>query len=105
MDEWDLSNCMHDPPPTKTIGQSVLAVVITLAFGAGSVSLFMIHWVVSEVGALIWVAATMGPAFTAAYYVGKDMTGYHTWARIAVGVITFFSVAIVIMASLDVHHF
>jgi hypothetical protein len=105
MDEWDLSDCTQDPPPTKTIRQSVLAVVITLALGAGSVSLFMIHWVASEVGALIWVAATMGPAFTAAYYVGKDMTGYHTWARIAVGVITFFAVAIVIMASLDVHHF
>ena len=104
MDDWDLPDSTQETPITKTVGQSVGAIVISLVIGAGAVSLFMIHWVASEVGALIWVAAIMGPASALTYYVDKDIAGYHIWARIAVGVIIFFSVALIIMASLDVHH-
>jgi hypothetical protein len=98
-------NDLQEPPPTKTVWQSVLAIVLALALGAVAVSLFLIHYIASEVGYLIWAALTMGPAFAAAYYLDKDLVGYHIWSRLAVGVIIFFSVAIVIAAALDAHHF
>jgi hypothetical protein len=101
----DCNDGTQEPPPTKTVWQSICAIAIVLALGAGVVSLFLIHYIASEVGYLIWAAATLGPAFAAAHYLNKDMVGYHTWARLIVGVITFFSVALVIAAALDAHHF
>lgn len=93
------------PSVTKTIGQSLRTIMVALALGAGVVSLFLIHYVATEIGYLIWMAVTMGPAFAAAYFLSKEMVGYHVWARLTVGLITFFSVAIVIAASLEAHHF
>jgi hypothetical protein len=103
-EDVDYSDYEEDPPPTKTVGQSILAIVIALLLGAGAVSLLLIHYVASGVGEIVWMAATIGPGFAAAYFLNKYMmTGYHVWCRLIVGGITFFSVAVFIAAGLHAH--
>lgn len=105
-DDTDMDGLSEDPLPTKTVLQSIWAIAITLALGAGVVSLFLIHYVASEMGFLIWAAITMGPSLAAAYSFDKHlMVGFHIWARLIVGIIIFFSVALVISASLEAHRF
>ncbi|MGA2561823.1 MAG: hypothetical protein ABSF17_19300 [Terracidiphilus sp.] len=104
-DDMDYADYEEGPPPTKKVGQSILAVVIALSLGTAAVSLLLIHYVASGVGEIIWLAATIGPGFTAAYFLDKYvMTGYHTWCRLIVGGITFFSVAVFIGIGLHAHH-
>lgn len=105
-DDTDMDGLSEDPLPTKTVLQSIWAIAITLALGAGVVSLFLIHYVASEIGFLIWAAVTMGPGLAAAYNLDKHlMVGFHIWARLIVGVVIFFSVALVIAASLEAQRF
>src|SRR5580658_7568556 len=108
MSDYDLypdADCEPDAPVTKTIWQSIRAITVALALGAGAVSLFSIHYLASEIGFLIWGAAVMGPGFTAAYFLDKyQMVGHPFWARFAVGIITFFSVGLFIGFALRAHH-
>lgn len=95
-----------EPPPTKTIGQSILAIGIVLAIGGGAVSLMLIHSVAEFVGFFLWTAVTLVPGFGAAYQMNKHlMTGYHNLTRLIVGVIVFFSVAVFIAAGLNAYHY
>ena len=97
---------LQESTPTKTVGQSICAIVLALALGVGAVSLMLIHNVASFVGFFVWAAATMGPGFAAAYQLDKHlMVGYHDSARLIVGVITFFSFSTFIGAALLAHHF
>lgn len=110
MDELEMYGGMDgdapEPPATKTIGQSILAIAIALALGAGAVSLMLIHPVAAFVGFFIWVAVTLGPGFAAAYYLDKhSMVGYHNEARLIVGGIVLLSVATFIGAALVAHRF
>jgi len=95
-----------EPPPTKTIRQSIGAIAIALAVGVGAVSLMLIHFVASFVGFFIWTAVTLGPGLGAAYQLDKHlMAGYHFETRFIVGGIALFSVATFIGAGLIAHHF
>jgi hypothetical protein len=92
-------------PPTKTFWQSILAIGMALLLGTGAVSLLLIHYVASGLVEIIWMAATIGPGFAAAYFLNKYlMTGYHVWCRPIVGGITFLSVAVFIGVGLRAHH-
>jgi len=104
-EDVDYADYEDEPPPTKTVGQSILAIVIALLLGIGAVSLLLIHYVASGVGEIIWMAATIGPGFAVAYFLDKYlMTGYHTWCRLMVGGTVFFSVAVFIGMGLHAHH-
>jgi hypothetical protein len=103
---WDLSDYTPEPAPTKTIGQSIGAIVLALAVGVGAVSLLLIHSVASFIGVFVWTAATLAPGFAVAQQLDKHMmVGYHIPARLIVGGITFFSVAVFIGVALNAHRF
>lgn len=103
-DDMDYADYEEGPPPTKTVGQSILAIVIALSFGVGAVSLLLIHYVATEVGEIIWAAATVGPGFAAAYFLDKyAMAGYHVWCRLTVGAIVVLSVAVFVAVGLHAH--
>jgi hypothetical protein len=93
-----------EPPPTATVKQSILVIAIALALGTGAVLLLQIHYLASEVGVLVWLAVTFGPSFFVANQAYKMMVGFHTWARLTVGTIIFFSVALFITFALEAHH-
>ena len=101
--DWD-GPPKKEPPPSKTVKQSLLAIAVALGLGAIVILMLQIHYLVSEVGYLVWVAVTISPSFLVAYQVNKMMAGYHNWARLIVAVIIFFSVAVFIAATLDGHH-
>jgi hypothetical protein len=101
--DWDVPP-EKEPVPSKTVKQSLLAIALALGLGASVILLIQFHYIVSEIGVLVWMAVTIVPSFLAAYQVGKMMAGYHNWARIIVAVIIFFSVAVFIAATLDAHH-
>jgi hypothetical protein len=94
-----------DPPPTKSDRESMVAIAIALAIGTAAVSLFLIHYVASEIGVLIGLALIVGPAFAASYYLTKEMAGYHSWARFVVGLIIFLSVSTIVAMCLAARHF
>jgi uncharacterized protein HemX len=50
-----------EPPPSKTVKQSLLAIALALGLGAGVVLLLQFHYLVSEVGVLVWAAVTICP--------------------------------------------
>ena len=77
LDHTDIDGLKGDPPPTKTVGQSVLAMAVALVLGTGAVSLLLIHSVASGFGVLVWIAATVVPGIISAIYVAKNMDGYH----------------------------
>lgn len=93
-----------EPPPTTTVKQSILVIAIALGLGTGAVLLLQIHYLASEVGVLVWMAVMFGPSFFVANQVYKKMAGFHVWARLTVGVIIFFSVALFIAFALEAHH-
>jgi hypothetical protein len=93
-----------EPPPTKSVKQSMVAIAIALGLGGGAFLLLQVHYLASEVGVLVWAAATIGPSFFVAYQVNKMMAGYHNWARLIVAAIVFFSVALFIAFGLEAHH-
>ncbi len=93
-----------EPPPTKTVWQSVVAIVIALGVGTAVVLLLHIHYIASLIGEFLWIAVMMVPGIFAANYVYKMMAGFHGWARLTVGVIVFFSVCLFIAVTLESHH-
>jgi hypothetical protein len=94
-----------EPPPTKTVGQSVVAIVIALVVGTAVVLLLRIHYIWSFVREIAWIAATMGSSVYAAIRVYKDMAGFHKWARMTVAALVLFFVFGVIGMALGAYHF
>lgn len=102
-DDWNYH--APEPPPTKTIRQSICAIVLALVLGVGAVSLLLIHSVGSLVGERVLNAASLGSGMAAAYWLDKYlMVGYHVYVRLIVGVIIFFSVGVFIRGALSLHH-
>lgn len=100
LDDLDLDADIKDPPPIKTIWQSILAIFIAVALGGGFVSLLLIHAVASTLGILVVCAASVAPGMAAGIYVAKEMSSYHFWARMIVGLVVMFSVGVILMEGL-----
>jgi len=94
-----------EPPPTKTVGQSVVAIAIALGVGIAVVLLLRIHSIRSLISEVAWLVATMGSSVYAATCVYKDMAGFHKWARLTVAAIVFFVVFGLIGTALGAYHF
>jgi len=98
--DWD-GPPKKEPPPSKTVKQSLLAMAVALGLGAVVILFLQFHYLVSGAGYLVWAVVTIIPSFAAAYQVNKMMKGYHNWARLIVAVIIFFSVAVFITGALE----
>jgi hypothetical protein len=94
-----------EPPPTKTVGQSVVAIAIALTVGTAVVLLLRIHSIWSLIREIAWLVATMGSSVYASTRVHKDMAGFHNWARLTVSAIVFLVVFGVIGTALGAYHF
>ena len=93
-----------EPPPTTTVRESVVAIAIALGVFAVVVLVLQVHYIASLIGEFTWIAATIAPGLFVANYVYKMMAGFRGWARMTVGTIIFFTVALFIGATLEAHH-
>jgi len=102
----DMDGVAQDPPPTKTVKESIVAIAIALGVCAVVFLVLQVHFMTSFIGTFTWIAATIVPSFFAAHYVVTKLMGvsFHVYVRLIVGVIIFFSVAVFIAGTLEAHH-
>jgi hypothetical protein len=94
-----------EPPPTKTVKESVVAVAIALGAFAAVAALIWNHLMPSLIGEIARLVATVGSGYYAANYVYKGMVGFHSWTRRTVVIIVFITVYAFIRVALGTHHF
>jgi hypothetical protein len=98
----------HEPPTpiTKSIKQSVIAIATALAIPTALYLLSIWHYLMGELGFVLWGAVAFCPAAFAAFkiYEMMEKDGYHRWARLAVAAIIFWTIAIFLFLILGSHH-